>query len=92
MADTEGKPVLPVNKEGIFMNINEYREKLISGKLDSQLELLYKKNGTAKQRARYVEALDSFSQTYPERGDIHVYSASGRTEIGGNHTDHSTAA
>ena len=70
------------------MNINEYREKLISGKLDSQLELLYKKNGTAKQRARYVEALDSFSQTYPERGDIHVYSASGRTEIGGNHTDH----
>lgn len=80
--------MLPVNKEGIFMNINEYREKLISGKLDSQLELLYKKNGTAKQRARYVEALDSFSQTYPERGDIHVYSASGRTEIGGNHTDH----
>ena len=28
------------------------------------------------------------SLLYPNRNDIHVYSAPGRTEIGGNHTDH----
>ena len=39
-------------------------------------------------KKRYAEAVNKFSSIYPSRNDIHIYSASGRTEIGGNHTDH----
>ena len=41
-----------------------------------------------RARARYLSAAESFSRLYPESGDIRVFSAPGRTEIGGNHTDH----
>lgn len=35
-----------------------------------------------------MSAVEKFTALYPNRNDIHVYSAPGRTEIGGNHTDH----
>ncbi len=40
------------------------------------------------QKQRYVDAIKMFSELYPAREDIHIFSAPGRTEIGGNHTDH----
>ena len=42
------------------------------------------------QRQRYVRAIRQFVQTFPEHAEsqISVFSAPGRTEIGGNHTDH----
>ena len=40
------------------------------------------------QKQRYLEAVNNFSRLYPERNDIRIFSAPGRTEIGGNHTDH----
>lgn len=40
------------------------------------------------QRKRYAEAVKQFSRIYPKRRDVRIFSASGRTEIGGNHTDH----
>lgn len=40
------------------------------------------------QKQRYIKAVESFLQTYPKRADIRIFSAPGRTEIGGNHTDH----
>lgn len=39
------------------------------------------------EEARYIRALDSFSKTFSNT-DIHIFSAPGRSEIGGNHTDH----
>ncbi|MGN0683175.1 MAG: galactokinase [Oscillospiraceae bacterium] len=42
----------------------------------------------AYQKQRYLEAVKRFSELFPERRDIRIFSASGRTEIGGNHTDH----
>ena len=41
-----------------------------------------------KQQNRYEKAIRSFSEFFPSREDIKIYSAPGRTEIGGNHTDH----
>ena len=41
-----------------------------------------------KQQKRYEKAIRSFSEFFPSRDDIKIYSAPGRTEIGGNHTDH----
>lgn len=41
-----------------------------------------------KQQLRYKNAIRAFEEYFPSRTDIHIYSAPGRTEIGGNHTDH----
>ena len=41
-----------------------------------------------KQQIRYENALHAFSEHFPSREEIKIYSAPGRTEIGGNHTDH----
>ncbi len=42
----------------------------------------------ARQKKRYADAVNAFARLYPARSDISIYSAPGRTEIGGNHTDH----
>lgn len=39
------------------------------------------------QKQRYIEAIRSYIQCFGE-GDVAIYSAPGRSEIGGNHTDH----
>ena len=39
------------------------------------------------QRERYINAIKKFEQCY-KLGDVELFSAPGRTEIGGNHTDH----
>lgn len=40
------------------------------------------------QRQRYLSAVNNFAKIYPKRKNIRIFSAPGRTEIGGNHTDH----
>lgn len=40
------------------------------------------------QRQRYLSAVNTFAKLYPKRKNIRIFSAPGRTEIGGNHTDH----
>lgn len=40
------------------------------------------------QRQRYLNAVNTFAKLYPKRKNIRIFSAPGRTEIGGNHTDH----
>lgn len=39
------------------------------------------------QRERYQKAIDKFIELYGDQ-DIEIYSAPGRSEVGGNHTDH----
>jgi len=54
------------------------------------LSLLYgaAPESVAKQQARYDALLDTFEAAFPMRADVEVFSAPGRTEVGGNHTDH----
>ncbi len=40
-----------------------------------------------RQRQRYADAVQSYVQNFGE-GEVLIYSAPGRSEIGGNHTDH----
>ncbi len=40
------------------------------------------------QTARIEKAAADFSKRFPDTKDIHIFSAAGRSEIGGNHTDH----
>ena len=42
----------------------------------------------AYQKKRMERALSGFEERFPHTGDLHMFSAAGRSEIGGNHTDH----
>lgn len=70
------------------MKINECLKRISDGCLDSLFAKLYTSENVDFQKKRYINAVENFSELYPERDDIHIYSASGRTEITGNHTDH----
>lgn len=68
----------------------EMRRNLLAGKYDPQLSALYggAEAVLARHRQRLCEALTCFEQYYGPGREVHVYSAPGRTELGGNHTDH----
>ncbi len=55
---------------------------------DERLAELYGKDNVAMQKQRYIKAVESFCEIYGDRDNIVIFSAPGRTEIGGNHTDH----
>lgn len=64
------------------------KESFLGGEHDGILETLYvSKERIANQRARYAAAIEKFEELYGSK-EIEIYSAPGRTEIGGNHTDH----
>ena len=68
------------------MNINEIKTAILGGKFDKDFNLLY---GETEQTAqRYAKAVDKFNDLFPVSGDIKLFSAPGRTEVSGNHTDH----
>lgn len=71
-------------------SIAAWRAELESGNLDPALQRLYGADsfGAPKLRQRFLEALEGFEQTFPERTLTGLFSAPGRTEVGGNHTDH----
>ncbi len=68
------------------MNITEIKSAILEGKFDKDFTLLY--GETEAARKRYAKACESFAEIYPESKDIRLFSAPGRTEVGGNHTDH----
>ena len=68
------------------MNTIELKQNITSGKYDKDFAMLYGDVKPAK--GRYIGALDEFLNLYGDRDNIRLFSAPGRTEIGGNHTDH----
>ncbi len=72
------------------MKREELKQKLGQDAFLPVFETLYgtKKEVLSTQKARYEKALERFTELYTEREEISLFSAPGRTEIGGNHTDH----
>jgi galactokinase len=70
------------------MDINELKAGISAGELDAKLTGLYGAEALEAQKARYLGACDKFSEYFPGKSDVSVFSAPGRTEICGNHTDH----
>ncbi|MBQ9609627.1 MAG: galactokinase [Lachnospiraceae bacterium] len=62
------------------------------GKLDDKIKDIYvDESKLSYQRERYVEALSEYARIFADGdmdADVEIYSAPGRSEIGGNHTDH----
>lgn len=72
------------------MKYQELIEQLKDGSFDKALKELYGSSVQiiSHQRKRYLEAVEKFNEYFPEHDEVQIYSAPGRIEIGGNHTDH----
>ncbi|HUI71336.1 MAG TPA: galactokinase family protein [Spirochaetia bacterium] len=77
------------------MTANKVKQALKSPQGTRALESLYGRASTAgapgpveRQRSRYVALVDRFESTFPNASGLGLFSAPGRTEICGNHTDH----
>lgn len=72
------------------MNSFELLTEIESGRANDKLALLYgnREDVIEKQKGRYVNAIKCFDDLYPGHNEISIFSAPGRTEICGNHTDH----
>lgn len=70
------------------MKATELKEKFESGQFDDILKDLYVDESLLQmEQDRYVYALQSFIQLFGDL-DVHIFTAAGRTEVSGNHTDH----
>ena len=66
---------------------NELVQKLTIGTFDQKLQWLYTDDKNL-QVDRYKEAIEGYVSTFGESDKLGLFSAPGRSEIGGNHTDH----
>ena len=68
------------------MSIISVKSKIDNGLYNDEFQLLYSNVDNSKER--YLSACDEFAKIFNGDRDIYLFSAPGRTEIGGNHTDH----
>ncbi len=64
-----------------------WRKAVESGELDDWFLRLYTRDAVRNQRRRYLKLLNTHQQRYGD-SSVRIFSAPGRTELGGNHTDH----
>ena len=66
------------------------RQEIQAGVWDGLLRSLYGPSEAvlARQRARWCAALTNFERYFGPGREVHLYTAPGRAELGGNHTDH----
>ena len=69
------------------MAVKDLMRELRSGQLDQGLEVLYGGRGLEWARGRVERVLTGFETAFGRRAQS-LFSAPGRTELGGNHTDH----
>jgi len=68
---------------------NELKNKILNGEFNIELKRIYLSDEAVNQQiTRYTSLMDDFTDLYPNDTDIHFFTAPGRTEICGNHTDH----
>ncbi len=66
------------------------KEDLLNGLFNSKIKELYctDDDGTNFYIKRFLGLIDDFEKTFSPYENVALFSAPGRTEIGGNHTDH----
>lgn len=70
------------------MVVLEAANQIRNNLLDQCFSNLYGKREVVRQKKRYLKLLADFSNYFGDDGEVIVVSTPGRTEIGGNHTDH----
>lgn len=81
------KAIIKPKKGRFYMNTSEMAVNIQKGVLDESLAGLYGKENVMAQRARYCSAIAAFEKSFGG-GDAQILSVPGRSEVGGNHTDH----
>jgi galactokinase len=68
----------------------EWLSFLNSSRADAALGQLYgrRPEALAQQKLRYRGLLERFKSLYPGENEVELFSSPGRSEVGGNHTDH----
>ena len=69
------------------MKLKEWKERVKSAEFEKKIRHLYAEKAK-KNAGRYGALLDLYEKTFSSNDEITLFSAPGRTEIGGNHTDH----
>ena len=72
-----------------MQKIMSVRGSLEQGSLDQRIKEIYvDEQRVPYNRERYIRAIDRFTELFPSEKEIEIYSAPGRSEVCGNHTDH----
>ena len=70
-------------------NTAALREQIKNGSYDARFKRVYVTDEAVKaQYERYCSLADDFDSVYSPEREVRMFSAPGRTEVGGNHTDH----
>ena len=70
------------------MNATQLIQEIKEGKYNDVLKDIYVDESLIDyQTNRYVSAIDKFISLYGDK-EVNIFSAPGRSEVGGNHTDH----
>lgn len=69
------------------MKLNEWKEQVTTAGFIDKIRPLYAEKAE-KNALRYSALLELYEKTFSSDDEITLFSAPGRTEIGGNHTDH----
>ena len=78
-------------KEVIIMKTNELKKALKNGEFNEKIRYMYacEEEKASFYAGRYEEIINGFAEAFEyEPEEMRLFSAPGRTEIGGNHTDH----
>ena len=67
---------------------NQLLQALEGGRCDAPLSEVYTSEGLAQARARAIHVTRALSDAFAPKGGAALFSGPGRTELGGNHTDH----
>lgn len=69
--------------------VSELKNEILCGVYDDRLKEVYlcDEAGINEQKQRYAELLDRYASLYGD-DEVEIYSAPGRSEVSGNHTDH----
>lgn len=72
-----------------MQNKKDIIAKLSGGEFDDDLKYIYvNASDIEKNKSRYISLINGFEEVFGDTDKLALFSAPGRTEIGGNHTDH----
>lgn len=70
------------------MKLLDLVNKIKGTELDETFKLLYGEENISAQKERYLGIIDRAKEFFKDDDEVKLFSAPGRCEIGGNHTDH----
>lgn len=70
------------------MNFSSMKKAICEKTLDENFSVVYTPAQYEEQYERYLKVLNDFEELFGNERDVELFSAPGRSEVGGNHTDH----